>query len=70
MPVDKLSQRNGHFLLNGAGVVDMAGDAEKFGPSVVGPTEGGEPTGASSHDGGADSDCFDVGDGGGAVENS
>jgi hypothetical protein len=62
VPVDEFSQRNRHFLLDRAGVVDVPRNAEQLGAAVVGTAEGGEPAGASSHDGGADRHGFDVGD--------
>jgi len=68
--VDEFSEGNRHFLLDGAGVVDVAGNAEELGAAVVGPAEGGEPRGAPAHDGRADCHCLHVCDGGRTVEDS
>ena len=68
--VDQLSEGNRHFLFHCARVIDVSGNTEQFCASIVGSTEGGEPAGASSHDGWADCNCLNVGDGGWHVENS
>lgn len=60
---NQLTQRNGHLLLNGDRIVDVATDAEQFHAGVSFSAEAVEPVGASSHDGWANSDCFDIGHG-------
>ena len=46
MPLDQLLERDGHLLLNRAGVVDVSGNVEKLGAGVPGASEGGEPSSA------------------------
>ena len=70
MPVDEFAEGDGHFFFHRAGVVDVAADAEEFGPLVALAAEGGEPLGAAARDGWADGDGLDVGDGGWAAEES
>jgi hypothetical protein len=48
----------------------MPRDAEEFGAAVVGSAKGGEPASSSAHNGGADGNCFDVGDCGWTVEDT
>ena len=66
--VDQLAERDGHFLLDSARVVDVAGDTEQLGTCVSLATERREPAGTAAHDGRSHSDGFDVGDGTGATE--
>ena len=70
MSVNELSQRNGHFFFNSARIVNVARNTEKFGSSVVGPSERRKPRASSSEDGWADGNSFDIGDGGWAVEDT
>ena len=46
MPLDQLLERDGHLLLNRAGVVDVSRNVEKLGAGVPGASEGGEPSSA------------------------
>ena len=48
--LDELTKRDGHLLLDGDGVVDMATDAEELGAGVSLTTEASEPGGTASHD--------------------
>ena len=66
--VDELFEGDGHFLFDGAGVVDVSGDAEELGAGVALAAEGVEPVCAAADDGGCYGDGFDIGDGGGAAE--
>ena len=68
MLVDELAKRDGHLLLDCAGVVDVTRDTEQFGALVAITTEGGEPTSATADDGGRNSDSLNVGDGGWATK--
>ena len=68
MFVDEFAEGNGHFFLDSAGVVDVAGDAEEFGSGVALATERIEPVGATADDGWCHGDGFDVGDCRGATE--
>ena len=61
--VDQLAKRDGHLLLNGAGVVDVAGDGEKLGSCVALTTKASEPAASSSADGGGNGDSLDIGNG-------
>lgn len=45
----------------------MAADAEELGACVVLAAERGEPLWTAAEDGGGDSNCLNVGDGGGAA---
>ena len=66
--LNQLLQRNRHFFLHGAGVVNVTGNAEEFRPGVALTTERVEPIGATADDGRSDGDRFNVGDGGWASE--
>ena len=66
--IDEFAKRNGHFLLDCAGVVDVAGNAEELCAGVALPAEGVEPVCAATEDGGGNGDGLDVGDCGGAAE--
>jgi hypothetical protein len=68
--VDELAERDGHLLLDGGGVVDVARDTEELGTGVTLATERVEPTSTATDDGGGDSDGLDVGDGGRATEDT
>ena len=59
---NQLLQRDRHFLLDGAGVVDVAGDVEELGAGIPGPSEGEEPFATAAADGRSDGDRFHVGD--------
>lgn len=66
--VDQLTQRDGHLLLDCAGVVDVARNTEQLCTGVALGAERREPAGSTTHDGRADGDGLNVGDGGGAAE--
>ncbi len=66
--VNELSQWDWHFLFNGARIVDVTWNAEKFCSSVIWSSERWEPWSSSSHDCWANCDGFDVGDGSWTVE--
>lgn len=66
--VDQLAERDGHFLLDCARVIDVAGDTEELGAGVAFTTEASEPAGAAAHDSGCHGDGLDVGNGAGATE--
>jgi hypothetical protein len=66
--VDELAERDGHLLLDGGGVVDVAGDTEELGTSVTLATERVEPASTATDDSRGDSDGLDVGNGGRAAE--
>lgn len=66
--VNEFPEGNGHFLFDGAGVVDVPGDAEEFGAGVAFATEAVEPVGAAAADGGGYSYGFYVCDCGRAAE--
>lgn len=68
--VNKLAERDGHLLLDGCGVVDVARDTEELGASVTLATERVEPVGATADNRGCDSDSLNVGDGGRATEDT
>lgn len=70
MLVNELAERDGHLLLDGRGVVDVARDTEKLGTSVALTAERAEPASAAAKNGGCDGDGFDVGDSGGAAEDT
>src|SRR5262249_55869978 len=50
MPLDELTQRDTHRLLDIARRVDVAGDAEDLGALVLRPADAGEPGGAAAED--------------------
>src|SRR5262249_47008076 len=60
MFVQQLAQRNAHRLLNVAGLLDVAGDAEQLGAGVVRPADAGEPGGAAPQDVRHDRDRLDI----------
>ena len=62
--VDQLAQRHPHLLLDIAGLVHMAREAEELGAGVVGLAERGEPGRAAAEDIGHDRDQLDIVDGG------
>ena len=68
MAIDELAKWNRHFLLDGARVVDVAGDAEELGAGVALASKRVEPRGAAAADGRRHSDGLDVGDGRGTAE--
>jgi len=68
--VDELSQGNAHLLLNRAGLVHMAGDAEELGTSVLLATQAGEPGAAPTADGRGHGHRLDVGHGGRATKDT
>jgi len=68
--VDELTERDGHLLLNGGGVVDVAGNTEELGTGVALTTERVEPTSTATDDSRGDSDGLDVGDGRRATEDT
>lgn len=68
MSVNQLAERDRHFLLDCAWVVDVARDTEQLGTSVPFTTERREPAGTTAHDGRSHGDGFDVGDSAGATE--
>ena len=61
-------ERDTHFLLDNAGVVDMTTDTEKLGSLIPLATESGEPTGTSSANRRGYGDGLDIGDSGGTTE--
>ncbi len=65
--VDEILQGDAHLLLDGAGVVHMARDAEQLGAGILRPAEAGEPRRAAAHDFGNRRHRFDVVDGGRAA---
>src|SRR6185503_21286214 len=65
--LDQLTQRDAHLLLDRAGLVDVAGDAEELRADIVGLADAGEPGGASAQDRRRDRDGFDIVDGGRAA---
>jgi hypothetical protein len=66
--VNKLTERDGHLLLDGARVVDVTRDTEELGASVTLTAELVEPVGTTADDRRGDSDSLDVGDSGRASE--
>lgn len=66
--VDQLTQRDGHLLLDRAGIVDVTGNTEQLCTRVALGAERGEPAGSTAHDGRADGDGLNIGDGAGAAE--
>jgi len=66
--LDQLAKGDGHLLLDGARVVNVAGDAEELGTRIALTAERGEPARAATHDGRRHRDRLDVGDGAGAAE--
>lgn len=66
--VNQLAERDGHLLLDCAGVVDVTRDTEKLGTSVTLATEGVEPAATTTNNGRGDSNGLDVGDGRRATE--
>ena len=60
-------QRDAHRLLDIAGLVHVAGDAEDLGAGVVRPADAGEPGGAAAQDGRRDRDGLDIVDRGRAA---
>jgi hypothetical protein len=66
--LDQIHERNTHFFLDDARVVDMAGDAEELGTFVSLASETGEPCSTSAANRRGDRDRFDVCDGGRAAE--
>jgi len=68
--VDELAERDGHLLLDGGRVVDVAGDTEELGTSVALATERVEPASTATDDGRGDSDGLDVGDSGRATKDT
>ena len=67
MLLDQLLQRDAHLLLDVAGLVHVAGDAEQLGAGVLRPAERREPGGAAPQDGRRDRDRLDVVDRGRAA---
>jgi hypothetical protein len=59
--VNQLTQRDGHLLLNSAGVVDMARDTEQLGTLVSLTAEASKPASSSSADSRGNSNSLDVG---------
>jgi hypothetical protein len=68
--LDQILEWDTHFLLNNHGVVNMAGNAEELGASVVGSAERREPSARSSPYSGAHRHGLNVSDCGGAAEDS
>lgn len=68
MSFDELLERDAHRLFHGAGPVDVAADAVEFGATVVDATKAGKPVRAPPQDGGDDSQCLHIVDGGGATK--
>ena len=66
--LDELAERDRHLFLDGAGVIDVAGDAEELGPGVAFAAERAEPGRTAAADCGGDGDGLDVGDGRRAAE--
>ena len=66
--VDELAERDGHLLLDGGGVVDVAGDTEELSTGVTLATERVEPASTATDDRGGDSNGLDVGNSGRATE--
>ena len=66
--VDQLAEGNGHLLLDGGGVVDVAGDTEELSTGVTLATERVEPASTATDDRGGDSNGLDVGNSGRATE--
>lgn len=67
MFLDQLAHGDAHLLLDDAGVVDVARDAEQFGARVVFAAQVCEPVAAAAQDGRDVRDGFDVGDRGRAA---
>jgi hypothetical protein len=61
--VNELTERDGHLLLDGTGVVDVTGDGKELGTLVALTAEACEPVTSTTTDGGCDGDGLDVGDG-------
>lgn len=68
MLLNQLTERDGHLLLDRAGVVDVTRDTEQLGSSVTRTAKAGEPGTTTTQDGGGDGNGLDVGDSGGAAE--
>ena len=66
--LNQFLQGDRHLLLDRARVVDMTRDTEQLGTGVAGATESSEPLASTSQDGGGNGDSLDVGNGGGATE--
>jgi hypothetical protein len=60
MGIEQFAQRHPHRVLDGAGPLDMAGNAEQLRAGVVRPADAGKPMRAAPHDIGHDGDGFDV----------
>src|SRR6185437_89019 len=60
MAVDQFAQRNAHLFFHIAGPLDVAGNAEQLGASVVLAADAGEPRRAAPHDVGHLRDGLDV----------
>lgn len=48
VPLDQFFQRDGHFLLHGARIIDMAGDVEELGSVITYAPERGKPRSTSA----------------------
>ena len=59
---DQFFQRNTHFFLDGARIVDMSGDTEELGARVAVAAEGSKPATAAAGNSRGYGDGFDVGD--------
>src|SRR5262249_45306386 len=70
MLFDQLAERDPHRLLDVAGTLDMAGDAEQLGADIVGPADRGEPRRATPQNVGRHRDRLDIVDGGGTAKES
>merc|ERR1719447_277252 len=68
--LDQLLQGDAHLLLHRAGVVHVARDVEQLGAGVPGAAHAGEPVSSPPADGGSHGDSLDVGDSGGAAEDT
>src|SRR5438105_13310436 len=60
MPLYQLPHRDAHRLLDVAGRLDVAGNAEDLGTGVARTADGGKPRGAPLQDGRRGRDRFDV----------
>lgn len=68
MLLDELLERNGHFLLDNARVVDVTRDTKELCTRVAVTAESVEPGSTATNDGGCDSDGLNVGDRGGTAK--
>jgi len=66
MSLDKLLERNAHFFLNCAWIVDVATNTEELGAGIVLPAERLEPVGSATNYSWADCDSLHIRHGGGA----